>query len=170
MRNIKKHQFEAVSLLTTQSGLLDVTIVPVVGQPDWLIPSSLILEINDFHERIWNYIWHGQDVSVYHLLPEDVQPEKIIVLEGNTSVHRLALQIAGEIVTKQLKISEVVDAELPDNYFNIGADSEVSAPVIDMGDGVIGIPFIYQTVKVEGEIYVVPDIDVIAYQLVDLDD
>ncbi len=170
MKSIKKHEFEAVSLLTTQSGLLDVTIVPVVGQPDWLIPSSLILEVTDFRERIWNYIWQDQDIAVYHLLPKDVEPDKIIVLEGNTSVHRLALQTVGELITRQFRISEVTDAKLPEGFIDLGADSEVSSPSLDMGDNVVGIPFVYQAVKIDGEIYVVPDIDVIAYQLVDLDD
>ncbi len=39
MKKIKKHEFEAVSLLTSQGGFLDITIVPVEGQPDWLIPQ-----------------------------------------------------------------------------------------------------------------------------------
>ncbi len=169
MKTMKKHQFEAVSLLTSQGGLLDVTIVPVLGQPSWLIPTSLILEINDFDEFIWNYIWRGQDVAVYHLLPRDVPPEKIIVLEGNTPVHRVALQTSANLTTKQWKISDVKDAELPEEFFDVGAESVVYERKTDIGDDVIPIPFIYQTVQAEGEIYIIPDLDMIAYQLVELD-
>ncbi len=169
MKAIKKHQFEAVSLLTSQGGLLDITVVPVLAQPSWLIPTSLILEINDFDEFIWNYIWRGQDVAVYHLLPKDVPPEKIIVLEGNTPVHRIALQTSADITTKQCKISDVKDADLPKEFIDLGADSVVSTRTLDMSDETVGIPFIYQTVKVDGEIYIVPDLDLIAHQLVELD-
>ncbi len=169
MKTIKKHQFEAVSLLTSQGGLLDITIVPVLGQPSWLIPTALILEINDFDEFIWNYIWRGQDVAVYHLLPRDVSPEKIIVLEGNTPVHRIALQTSADFTEKQCKISDVKDTNLPEEFIDLGAESVVSTRTLDMGDDVIAIPFIYQTVEIEGEVYIVPDLDKIAYQLVELD-
>ena len=38
MRQMLKHSFEAVSLLTTTNGMLDVTIIPALDQPDWLFP------------------------------------------------------------------------------------------------------------------------------------
>ncbi len=131
--------------------------------------TALILEINDFDEFIWNYIWRGQDVAVYHLLPKDMSPEKIIVLEGNTPVHRVALQTSANIRTKQCKISDVKDTQLPDEFFDLGAESVVYERSPDIGDDVIVIPFIYQAVEVEGEIYIVPDLDMIANQLVELD-
>ncbi len=169
MKKIKKHEFEAVSLLTSQGGLLDITIVPAKGQPNWLIPTALILEINDFDEFVWNYIWRGQDIAVYHLLPKDIAPEKIIVLEGNTPVHRIALQTSANIITKQYKISDVKDTQLPDKYLDLGAESVVYEKSPDIGDDVVGVPFIYQAVEVEGEVYIVPDLDMIANQLVELD-
>lgn len=55
MKQILKHSFEAVSLLTTNNGMLDVTIVPASNQPDWIIPSSLILSVDDYQERISKY-------------------------------------------------------------------------------------------------------------------
>ena len=55
MKQILKHSFEAVSLLTTNNGMLDVTIVPATDQPDWLIPSSLILSVDDDIEHTWTY-------------------------------------------------------------------------------------------------------------------
>ena len=86
MKKILKHSFEAVSLLTTNNGMLDVTIVPASNQPDWLIPSSLILSVDDYDKRTSLYEWQQQDVVVFHLLPESETPDKMIVLEGNTSI------------------------------------------------------------------------------------
>lgn len=163
MKVIQKHKFEAVSLLTTQSGLLDVTVIPVVGKPDWLIPTSLILSVESFSDRIWNYIWNDQDISVYHLLPKEVPVDKMIILEGNTSVHRIALQTSGELNTLQLKISDVNDINLPEEFIDAGTDS------YSLIDDDISVPFLYQTVEVFKEVYVVPDIDTLAYHLVDLD-
>ncbi|MER1973622.1 MAG: hypothetical protein ABS880_07625, partial [Psychrobacter alimentarius] len=68
MKKILKHSFEAVSLLTTNNGMLDVTIVPAFNQPDWLIPSSLILSVDDYDERTSLYNWQQQDVVVFHFL------------------------------------------------------------------------------------------------------
>ncbi len=186
MKTIEKHQFEAVSLLTTQSGSLEVSIIPVENQPDWLVPSSLILAIEPMTERIWTYLWRGQDVSVYHLLEKLDTPEKIVVLEGNTSVHRLALQIKGDVRTLQVKISEVIDTELPKGFIDMGADSKVFASTISddiapnetasasdselqLDENGIGVPFVFQAVDIAGTVYVVPDVDTIAHQLVDLD-
>lgn len=170
MRKIEKHKFEAVSLLTNQSGLLDVTIIPVINQPDWIVPSNLVLDVQPLADRIWNHQWQGQDISVYHLVPQNVAPEKIVVLEGNTPVHRLALQIAGEIKTTQFRISELRDSDLPDNFFSLGEDSDVDTPMLRQDDDNIGIPFVFQAVQSkDGEVFVVPDIDSIAHQLVDLD-
>ena len=80
MKQILKHSFEAVSLLTTNKGMLDVTIIPAFNQPDWLIPSSLILRWDDCAERIATYEWQQQAVVVFHLLSQDQPPNKIVVL------------------------------------------------------------------------------------------
>ncbi|MBS9779361.1 MAG: hypothetical protein KGV51_01920 [Moraxellaceae bacterium] len=151
MKKIKKHQFEAVSLLTSHGGLLDISIVPVLGQPSWLIPTALILEVNDFNKFIDKYHWQEQEINVYHLLTKELPPKKMIVLEGNTPDHRIALQTSADIINKQYKISDVKDTELPSDFIDI-------------------IPFIYQTVKIEEEIYIVPDIDMIAHHLLELED
>ncbi len=168
MKSVKRHQFEAVSLLTTQNGLLNITVIPIEGQPNWLVPSSLILEINDFDEYIWTYLWRDQAVPVYHLLPKEIPPSKIIVLEGISPVHRIALQTVGDISTNQCRISEMLDTPLPEKYVNLGQDSDIYQPRVEFDSGRIGIPFIYQAVTLEGELYIVPDIEMIAFNLVDL--
>ena len=193
MKQILKHSFEAVSLLTTNNGMLDVTIVPAFNQPDWIIPSSLILSVDDFDEHIWTYLWQQQEVAVFHLLSSGQTPEKIIVLEGNTAAHRIALQTVGELRQLQVRISDVKDIELPEQYTsnaNIdysvaqktkNSDSEtVQSTGENLTDSEIDYEkerfqenvvesYLFQTVIIDNILYLVPDLDKIAHQLVDLD-
>ena len=192
MSQIRKHTFEAVSLLTAENGTLEVTVIPAMNQPDWLVPTDLILSIDDYDERIWTYLWQDQEVAVFHLLPRGQQPDKLVVLEGNTVVHRLALQTAGELQNMQVRISEVRDAELPEQYidtalrndennkeknkqFNIyqqvGLDSKNnSADVVekDLRENVV-LSYLYQVVTINDTYYLIPDLDRIAHKMVDLD-
>lgn len=164
MKQILKHSFEAVSLLTTSKGMLDVTIIPAFNQPDWLIPSSLILSVDDYEERISTYDWQQQAVMVFHLLPQDQPPEKIIVLEGNTSDHRFALQTAGELHQLPVRISEVKDIEISEQF----NDTDIDKTVLSVNENVV-LSYLFQTVTIDDKTYLVPDLDKIAHQLIDLD-
>lgn len=196
MNQIRKHTFEAVSLLTAENGVLDLTVIPAVNQPDWVIPTSLILSVDEYHERIWTYLWQQQEVAVFHLLPRDQTPDKLVVLEGNTVVHRLALQTAGELHQLKIRISDVKDAELPEPYVSVAISNiddnrikddgfNLYQPTIDVdneetdgGQLVIAeeqvrenvvLSYLFQTVIINDVYYMVPDLDKIAHQLVDLD-
>ena len=164
MTQILKHSFEAVSLLTTNNGMLDVTIVPAVNQPDWIIPSSLILSVNESQQQVSRYDWQQQDLAVFNLLLQNQTPEKMIVLEGNTTDHRFALQTAGDLRQLQARISEVKDVETPEQFSTTnGKDREEYFDKNDISS------YLYQTVMIDDEIYLVPDLDKIAYHLIDLD-
>lgn len=168
MRAIKKHNFEPVSLLTVENGVLDVAIIPAYDQPDWLVPTSLLMHIEEYDERIWTYLWNGQEVAVYHLVQRGEMLNKMVIVEGNTDVHRLALQTFGEIRYKQVRISDVKDAVLP-------ADERehMEKTIPSLFGGVASdehkLDYVFQTVKIDGELYIVPDLDLIAHRLVDLD-
>lgn len=164
MTQILKHSFEAVSLLTTNNGMLDVTIVPAVNQPDWIIPSSLILSVDESQQQVSRYDWQQQDLAVFHLLLQDQTPDKMVVLEGNTTDHRFALQTAGDLRQLQARISEVKDVETPEQFS--GANIEGREEYFDKNDI---SSYLYQTVMIDDEIYLVPDLDKIAYHLIDLD-
>lgn len=151
MQQVKKHSFEPVSLLTVENGVLELAIIPASNQPDWLVPKTLILAIDEYDEYIWTYLWQGQEVSVYHLSERD-KVSHLVVLEGNTDVHRLALQINGAVSYKNVRISDVKDAILPETM-----------------TGGISDDFIYQTVSIDGVLYLVPEFDLISHRLVDLD-
>ncbi len=170
MKQILKHSFEAVSLLTTNNGMLDVTIVPAFNQPDWLIPSSLILSVDAYNERTATYEWQQQKVVVCHLLPQDQIPDTMIVLEGNTADHRLALQTAGALQYLQVRISEVKDIEVPEEFNTPEQidkiDSDKTALPFDEN---VMLSYLFQMVMINDNAYLVPDLDKIAHQLVDLD-
>lgn len=188
MSQIRKHTFEAVSLLTADNGTFEVTVIPAKNQPDWLIPSSLILSVDSYNERIWTYLWQEQEVSVFHLLPRNVKPDKLIVLEGNTDVHRIALQTKGELDTFMVRISEVKDIDLPEEYqatsatnieknrqkygqniFRKSADDNNKDAVREHLRENVVLSYMYQTVMIDDTVYLVPDLDKIAHHLVDLD-
>jgi len=164
MTQILKHSFEAVSLLTTNNGMLDVTIVPAVNQPDWIIPSNLILSVDESQQQVSRYDWQQQDLAVFHLLLQDQTPDKMVVLEGNTTDHRFALQTAGDLRQLQARISEVKDVETPEQLS--GANIEGREEYFDKNDV---SSYLYQTVMIDDEIYLVPDLDKIAHYLIDSD-
>ena len=170
--------------------MLDVTIIPAHNQPDWIIPTSLILSVDDYHERIWTYLWQQQEVAVFHMLPRDQVPDKIVVLEGNTAVHRIALQTAGELRKVRVRISQVKDAELPENYKDVAISNIDDNKSKDQGTNIyheasttesiindveehfrenVVLSYLFQTVVIDDTPYLVPDLDKIAHQLVDLD-
>lgn len=169
MKQMQKHSFEAVSLLTADNGVLEVSVIPAIGQPDWLVPTALILNVEHYEERIWTYLWkngeHIQEVAVYHLIPKEISADKLVILEGNSDVHRLALQTVGEITTLQVRISDVRDVVLGEEEMALIKQSMPVLPGSQDHDG----DYLYQAVAIAGEVYVVPDLDLIAHHLVDLD-
>lgn len=164
MSKIQKHTFEPVSLLTVENGILELAIIPAENQPDWVVPKSLILSIEAFDERIWTYLWNNQEVAVYHLVPRESQVDKLVVIEGNTDVHRLAMQTSGEIEYKNVRISDVKDVTLPENIIE---QMIQSIPKLSETKNVL--EYIHQAIVIDGEHYLVPELDLIAHHLVDLD-
>lgn len=191
MNQTIRHSFEAVSLLTTDKGKLTVTIIPAMNQPDWIIPSSLILSIEEQQQRIRTYSWQQQQVAVFHLLPHGRIFDKIIVLEGNTTTQRLALQTAGELRQAKLRISEVKDITLPKRYQrplatdyashqkstatkafehtqNNLTDASTSLNQQRLNENEVS-SYLYQMVVINETEYLIPDLDKIAQQLVGFD-
>lgn len=157
-------------MLTVENGVLELAIIPAEHQPNWLVPKSLILTVLPYDERIWTYLWqsdsnHAQEVAVYHLLNKTTSPDKLVILEGNTNVHRLALQTTGEIGYIKARISDVKDIELPNNV-----KAEMYEYTTGLrGDDVDKLDFMHQAVAINEHMYIVPDLDLISHRLVDLD-
>ena len=176
-------QDEDVGVLSITTGQLTIARIPSSSSPDWIVPQALILSIDNYDERIWNYIWRGQEVSVYHLLPKDAQPTHLVVLESVTDIHRLALQIHGEVTFHSVRIADLKDAEdatyqaeLATNYPDLltalnAPDDEVveSSRAPNLADYSLQQDYIFQPVMLAGELCVVPDLDKLSHFLVDLD-
>lgn len=166
MRQMLKHSFEAVSLLTNTNGMLDVTIIPALDQLDWIVPSSLILSVDEYSEYTPFYEWQQQKMAVFHMLPSDQMPDKMVVLEGNTSAHRIALQTSGELHQLQARISDMKDVELPEHF--IKPNSNINTVHERVQEEVV-LSYLFQTVMIDNTLYLVPDLDKIAHQLMDVD-
>lgn len=176
MSPIIKHEFEAVSLLTTNNGRLEVTIIPAMNQPNWILPSHLLLSVEETQEHIQHYSWQQQQVAVFHLLPPSENPDKIIVLEGNTPAHRIGLQTAGELQQMQVRLSEVKDIELPESYLRMVDKSSNANNLADSINEWQTPPqeqvirsYLFQTVMINELPYLIPDLDKIAHYLANSD-
>ena len=161
---IKKHRFDAVSLLTAEKGMLAVSIIPAIGQPDWVVPTTLILDVIEHHDDATSFVWQHQDqeheLAVHTLVPRGLGVDKIIILEGNDDAERLAIQTIGDITSLKVRISDVKDARLDDEE-KAHIVRSLPAALSHDGDKVI-----YQAVSIEDELFVVPDLDLIAYRLI----
>lgn len=216
------NELKSLSLLSATTGQLEIVRIPVVDKPDWIIPRSLILAVIPFSERIWTYLWQAdnskaqeaitttitnpallermfkQEIAVYHLFPKTLTPTYIVVVESFTDVHRLGLQIAGEVAYHHIRIADLKDADTlasDDNdheqmstiipqLLNTG-DSTLTAEGhddnSDLRDNItqqdnrnlapqsVEQTFIFQPVMFQGELCVVPDLDKLSHYLVDLD-
>jgi len=166
MSEIVKHSFEAVSLLTTSNGMLDVTVIAAVDQPDWIVPTSLILDIEDSTEQIGTHVWQQQQLPVFHLFLRAQTPSKMIVIEGNTSEQRIALQSVDTPHALQVRISDVKDVDLPEHYATSMSDiqqneSHSTHNIDDVS------AFWYQAVMIDNIVYLIPDVDKLAHHLIE---
>lgn len=205
--------FSTTNIISATTGILKIAKIPVVDSPDWILPQSLILTIDEYSERIWSYLWQPteqqgsqdeesdshtpkkpqqqtQNIAVYHLLPQSITPEKIVVVESVTDVHRIALQIHGEVTFHTVRLTDLRDAtpeDLQNHDFvlpaveamdTIEAGTEVETDTPLEGDNntsnltpsvALAQDFIYQPVMFQGELCVVPELDKLSHYLVDLD-
>ncbi len=179
MNKIEKHSFEAVSLLTAANGMLAATIIPAMDQPDWIVPSSLILDSIEYKDEensggaseIKYYSWQQQQIAIFHLLPEAQLADSIVILEGNSVEQRLALKTTGQPRQIEVSISEVQDCELPQQY-SVMTDNISSEINDELNEDLVSEDllnsYLFQAISIEDTVYMVPDLDKIAYQLVTL--
>lgn len=209
------NELKSLSLLSATTGQLEIARIPVVDKPDWIIPRTLILDVVPFTERIWNYLWQAddstktintskinnpeilermlkQEIAVYHLFPKGLTPKNIIIVESFTDVHRIALQIVGDVQYHQIRIADLKDVEngassendkhqLPNNIPHLldtgdstltNPEQTPASPAVDnrnLAPQSVEQTFIFQPVIFQGELCVVPDLDKLSHYLVDLD-
>ncbi|MEC7118332.1 MAG: hypothetical protein VXW65_00305 [Pseudomonadota bacterium] len=129
---------QTISLLTTTTGLIDIYALAVDGEPDWIVPQSLVLEIVPLPNAKAKHIeWQDQQIPTHSLLPNTVKGAAVAVLiEGDTDASRIALIVETTPVSMRVRISNLRDTN----------NSQV-------------LPHVYQKVLLENKLYQVPDID-----------
>lgn len=103
------------TLLTLNQQGLSVTFIPRLDKPDWVVPTALIIAIENCDKVIENYSWQGDNIAVFNLLPtsyqNDIRPDSLLVLEGESDQQRIGLLIKGELSQQQIRPSDIKDNE-----------------------------------------------------------
>lgn len=177
-------QDDDIGILSVTKGQLEIAKIPVINAPDWIVPKDLILAIEPYHERIWNFLWQGQDVPIYHLLPKTEQVEFIVVLESITDVHRIGLQIQGDVSYHAVRILDLKDVDnatyrqtLEIQYPHILEQKTDQLPTQEETTEQHPLSdyqsteqdYVFQAVMFNNELCVIPDLDKMSHFLVDLD-
>lgn len=145
MNKLHAPTFEATDLLTVNAGALDVTIIPIAGSPDWVVPTSLIIGTQPCDSMIQQYAWGDIEIGVAAMLPKDMTPETLIVLSRGEGNEPLGLLVSGVIERRPIKIADIDDSEFSDANTTY--------------------PYVFQPVSIENTIYIVPDVQAVADSL-----
>lgn len=137
---------ESNSLLTVHAGALNVTVIPASDSPDWVLPSSLILSIQQINEEADADTWQGSTLPVYSLLADDIKPNKLIVLMSTKNKQPLGLLVAVEPEQRQLKIADISDIENASKYQHY--------------------PYVSEVVQIDSTVYIIPDMAALSGALI----
>lgn len=134
---------QTISLLTTTTGLVDIYLVAAAGEPEWIIPQNLVLAIDMLEADATTAEWEGKPIVVQSLLADDYEGvATLVVIEGQDDDHRIGLLTATAPKSIRIRISSLHDTN----------DSTV-------------LPYAYQKVLLDQQLYQVPDIDRLTAQL-----
>lgn len=128
---------QTMSLLTTTTGFVDVYVVNAHEQLPWLIPQNLILAALSAESGLKTIEWREQQLPVLSLHnPQNTKPIALVV-EALGGYQRFVLLIDKMPDTLRVRISSLHDVDME-------AVSEV---------------FNFQIVKMENQLYQVPDFE-----------
>mgnify|MGYP000016336460 FL=1 len=134
---------QTISLLTTTTGLVDIYLVAIAGEPEWVIPQNLVLAIDLVDAHAKTAEWEGQQIPVQSFLPEDYEGlGTLVLIEGQDDQHRIGVLTADTPKSLRIRISSLHDTN----------DSHV-------------LPYAYQKVLLDQKLYQVPDLDRLTTQL-----
>lgn len=132
----------AMSLLTTTTGFVDVYVIEAHQQLPWLIPQNLVLAALSAEANTHEVEWRDFHLPVLSLVDEQQQSPVALVLEGFNQ-HRFALLTEKMPEAQRVRISSLHDSDhTPTN--------EVLS---------------FQIVKMEEQLYQVPDFEKISQTL-----
>ena len=128
---------QTISLLTTTTGLVDIYLVTIAGEPEWVIPQNLVLAIDMLDAHATSAEWEGNTIPVQSFLDTDYEGlGTLLVIEGSDDQHRIGILTADTPKSMRIRISSLHDTN----------DSNV-------------LPYAYQKVLLDQQLYQVPDID-----------
>lgn len=128
---------QAMSLLTTTTGFVDVYIINAYEQLSWLIPQNLVLAALSAEAGLKSIEWREQQLPVLSLHDPKNNNPIALVIEALGGYQRFVLLIDKMPDTRRVRISSLHD--------------------IDME--AVNETFSFQIVKMEEQLYQVPDFE-----------
>lgn len=134
---------QTISLLTTTTGLVDIYLVAIAGEPEWVIPQNLVLAIDLVDAHTKTAEWEDKTIPVQSFLPADYEGlGTLVLIEGQDDQHRIGVLTSDTPKSLRIRISSLHDTN----------DSHV-------------LPYAYQKVLLDQKLYQVPDLDRLTTQL-----
>lgn len=128
---------QAMSLLTTTTGFVDVYIIQAHEQLPWLVPQNLVMAALSADGRPKQLEWRDRILPVLAINSPDNQKPVALVVQGIKDQHLFALLIDKMPDTGRIRISSLRDLDMEP----------------------VGEVFSFQIVKMEESLYQVPDFD-----------
>jgi len=129
---------QTISLLTTTTGFIDIYVLSVEGEPDWIIPQNLVIDTINVPAQSTSVAWEDQQIPLQSLLgnPPGVTEAVAVLLEADNETARIGVLTAAPPTAMRVRISNLRDTD----------DSRV-------------LPYAYQKVLLAEQLYQVPDLD-----------
>ena len=135
---VPQHASQTISLLTTTTGLIDIYVLSVAGEPDWIIPQNLVLDTLTISADATSVQWKNQQIPLKSLLGQNIATAEAVavLLEADNDAARIGVLTDAAPKPMRVRISNLRDAN----------DSQVLLNA-------------YQKVMLADELYQVPDLD-----------
>lgn len=132
------HASQTISLLTTTTGFIDIYVLSVDSEPDWIIPQNLVLDTMTVDAQATVVIWEGQQIPLKSLLGRSstLTQAVAVLLEADNDAERIGVLIDTAPHAMRVRISNLRDTN----------DSAV-------------LQYAYQKVLLADQLYQVPDLD-----------
>jgi hypothetical protein len=135
-------QQELHHLITVATGFIDAYIIECHGKAAMLLPQNIVLSALDSSTQVKTVAWHEHQLPVFAVHQPNQRSGVALVIEGDEVSQRFALLCNEMPKSIRLRISEVVDHQ------------QTSSD-----------PTIFQFVKMQEQIFHVPNLQVIQQQL-----
>ncbi|WP_374666654.1 hypothetical protein [Acinetobacter sp.] len=135
-------QQELQHLITVSTGFIDAYIIDCHGKEPMLLPQNIVLSALDSDTQVSSVQWHELKLPVYAVNEPAQKNGVALVLEGEDVHQRFALMCNEMPKSIRLRISEIVDEEQ-----------------------VLSDPAIFQYVRMNDQVYQVPNLTYIQSSL-----